>query len=303
MARNALSYYEAAKPSRLRKFHHGTTGPNVQTQQGAVAIRTQARYLAQNHDIARGALRVTVNNVVGPKGIGIEPQPRRMDGSIHREYADALLAAYKDWTRKPEVTRRHNWASVQRLMARSWIRDGEAFAQQLFGSVPFLSHGGQIPFSLELIEADMVPFDYSDPGRGILQGVERNQWGQAKAYWKYKNNPNDNHLIALATDLKRIPAERVLHLALIDRIDQVRGVSEFASVITRLEDIKDYEESERVAAKIAAMLTAYVKRGTPELYDPSLLPQDENGNPVAQEMGSSPLSWGTARTSPNPFLS
>jgi lambda family phage portal protein len=34
-----------------------------------------------------------------------------------------------------------------------------------------------------------------------------------------------------------------------------------------MEDIKDYEESERVAAKISAMLTAYVKRGTPDLYD------------------------------------
>jgi lambda family phage portal protein len=39
-------------------------------------------------------------------------------------------------------------------------------------------------------------------------------------------------------------------------------------VITRLEDIKDYEESERVAAKIAAMLTAYVKKGTSDLYNP-----------------------------------
>ena len=39
-----------------------------------------------------------------------------------------------------------------------------------------------------------------------------------------------------------------------------------ASVITRLEDIKDYEESERVAAKIAAMLTAYVKKGTADTY-------------------------------------
>ena len=70
------------------------------------------------------------------------------------------------------------------------------------------------------------------------------------------------------SDTKRIPWERVLHLATLDHIGQVRGVSEFASIITRMEDIKDYEESERVAAKIAAMLTAFVKRGTPDLYDP-----------------------------------
>ena len=69
-----------------------------------------------------------------------------------------------------------------------------------------------------------------------------------------------------------MPWDRVLHLATLDHIGQVRGVSEFASVITRLEDIKDYEESERVAAKIAAMLTAYVKRGSPEVYDPETAP-------------------------------
>jgi hypothetical protein len=34
-----------------------------------------------------------------------------------------------------------------------------------------------------------------------------------------------------------------------------------------MEDIKDYEESERIAAKIAAMLTAYVRKGTPDAYE------------------------------------
>jgi lambda family phage portal protein len=289
MARNALAYYEAAKPSRVRKFHRDTAGPNRQTQQGAVALRAQARHLAQNHDLARGALRVLVNNIVGPKGIGIEPQPRRPDGTIHREYADALLEAWRDWIRVPEVTRRHHWARVQRLMVQSWIRDGEVFAQKLSGPVRFLNHGTRVPLSLELFESDLVPFDYHDEARSIRQGVELNTWGQPVAYWVYKGHPNDdNGFLPTVRDLKRIPADRLLHLSLVDRIGQVRGVSELASVITRLEDIKDYEESERVAAKIAAMLTGYVKRGTPELYDPSMLPHDENGQPLPRELGLQP---------------
>lgn len=52
----------------------------------------------------------------------------------------------------------------------------------------------------------------------------------------------------------------MLHLATIDRLHQYRGMSELSSVITRLEDLKDFEESERIAAKVAASLTAYVKR-------------------------------------------
>ncbi|MFK5131516.1 phage portal protein, partial [Glaesserella parasuis] len=36
----------------------------------------------------------------------------------------------------------------------------------------------------------------------------------------------------------------------------------------RLADLKDYEESERVAARIAAALTMYIKKGDPALFDP-----------------------------------
>lgn len=61
-------------------------------------------------------------------------------------------------------------------------------------------------------------------------------------------------------DVKRYPAEKIIHLKTADRIAQTRGVSIFASVMTRMEDIKDYELSERLAAKVAASICAYVRR-------------------------------------------
>jgi lambda family phage portal protein len=112
-----------------------------------------------------------------------------------------------------------------------------------------------------------VPFDYSDGDR-IAQGIERNAWGKPVRYFVYKQSPNALYRLPTLSDLKPIGFDSIYHLATFDHVGQLRGVSEFASVITRLEDIKDYEESERVAAKIAAMLTAYVKKGTPDLYQP-----------------------------------
>lgn len=265
-ARSILASYEGAEPSRLRKFHRDSRSPNALVQQSAVPLRAQVRHLERNHDIARGILRTLVNNVVGPKGIGIEPQPRRADGSIHKEYAAALMEAWRDWCRRPDVTHRWSWSACQRMMCRAWLRDGESFAQMLAGPVPLLDHGTRVPLSIEMFEADMVPLDYSDGAR-IRQGIECNAWGKPVATWVYKTSPNDLFRLPVAQDLKRVPFDNMIHLAVIDRIGQLRGVSEFASVITRLEDIKDYEESERVAAKIAAMLTAYVKKGTPDLYD------------------------------------
>lgn len=269
-ARSVLASYEAAEPGRLRKFHRERGTQNELVQRGAAAVRAQARHLTKNHDLARGALRTLVNAVVGAHGIGIEPQPRRADGTIHSEYAAALLEAYRDWCRAPDVTGRMPWSRLQRAMARAWIRDGEVFAQTITGTRPDLNHGTLVPFSLEAFEAELVPMDYSDEKKNIVQGVERNAWGKPRAIHVLKTSPGriGQTYGAGASDTKRIPWERVLHLATLDHIGQVRGVSEFASIITRMEDIKDYEESERVAAKIAAMLTAYVKRGTPDLYDP-----------------------------------
>jgi len=265
-ARRVLNQYEAAKPSRLRKHSKDNGAPDLQVKQGAVTLRTLARNLEQNHDIARGALRTLVNNVIGPTGIGIEPQPRRRDGTIHDEYAKQLRDAYRDWCLIPEVTHRHHWAKVQRMMAKTWFRDGEVFSQRLMGPVVGLDHGTRVPYSLEMMEADLIPMDYQDDVRNIYQGIERNAWGRPMAYWAYKEFPGSAIWSRRSYEVKRIEVARMHHIASVDRIGQMRGVSEFASVITRLEDIKDYEESERIAAKVAASLTAYVKRGSPDLY-------------------------------------
>lgn len=288
-AMKVVASYEAAKPARTRKFRREQHSQNQLVELSAVALRNQARYLERNHDVARGAIRLLVNNVVGPGGIGIEPQPRKKGSKeIHAQYAQQLREAFRDWSRRPEVTWRFRFSAVQRMMARTWFRDGEGFSQSIIGINSTLNHGTRVPFSLELLEPDMVPMDFRDTSKNIRQGVQRNAWGRAVGYYVYKENPLDHGHLTSFADLKYVPAERMHHIALMDRIGQIRGVSEFASVITRLEDIKDYEESERVAAKIAAMLTAFVKRGSPELYETGNESRDADGNVIPREISLSP---------------
>lgn len=284
-ARNVLNLYEAGIPSTLRKFRRDTGAANNDVQRGAVPVRVQARHLEQNHDIARGALRVLVNNIIGASGIGIEPQPRIADGSIHDQYAADLREAWRDWCKNPEVTHRLTWNKLQRLAAKTWIRDGECFAQTLSGQVDYLDHGTRVPFSLEMLEPDFIPMHHHS-GNTVRQGIETNAWGKPVAYWAHKSHPGEWFSGVMLSDLKRISADNMLHVACLDRFHQLRGVSEFASVITRLEDIKDYEESERIAAKIAAMLTGYIKRGSPDMYQPT--ETDENGNPAPRQIDMRP---------------
>lgn len=266
--RRAMAYYEAANPSRLRK---GRTAPgtgNIAVQRAGRNLREQARYFEQNHDLARGVLAELVAKTIGPYGIVCEPQPRMADGTIHDEFASNVLSLWKEWQAAPEVTGAHDWASCQRLLCRSWMRDGETLAQLVSGFVDTLKHGSRVPFSLEMVEMDLVPFEYSMPP-SIIQGVELNAWGRPLAYWVLLVPPGDvfQGYAIVPSNLKRVPADRMLCLKSVDRIRQIRGVSSFAAVLTRFDDLKDYEESERIAAKIAASMAAFIKKGTPDDYD------------------------------------
>lgn len=285
-ARAVLAHYDAAKPSPHRKARRDNSSADTLVGKSAESLRNTMRYLDRNHDLVTGALSTMVNNIVGPTGITPEPQPQNPDGSINTEYALALTEAYNDWARRPEVTWSHDHSQTQRLICRSWLRDGEAFVQRLIGPVAYLDHGTRVPYSQELMEADMVPMHY-DNGSNIRQGIQRNAWGRAVLYWVLKDKPGD--MLTLATDaVKSIDAARMLHIAVRERIGQLRGISKFASVITRMEDLKDFEESERIAAKVAAMLCAYVKRQAPmdagyeEPVDPA------TGEKVARSFGMAP---------------
>lgn len=274
-ARRALAHYEAAKPSTQRSAKRSRGGPDHSVIRAGHSLREQARHLDENHDLARGILNVLVQNTVGPNGIGVEPQPRRADGSIHEDLAREILQLRRDWARRPEVTWEHDLAASERMVARSLYRDGEALAQILVGNVRGLDHGTRVPFSLELLESDLLPMEHHSLHQGIVAGVERNDWGRPRRYHLYREHPSDHRLISRTHELKQVPAERMLHLKLTDRIRQVRGVSIFASVLMRLDDIKDYEESERIAAKVAASMAAYIKKGSPDTYDTGTAPGEK----------------------------
>lgn len=265
-SRALLAAYEAVKPSSQRKLKGDNGSADRRNQRAVNVIRGIARELDENHDLARGVLNVLVANVVGPNGIGIEPQPRRSDGRIDARVAARLRALWVDWCRRPDVTGELQWTQLQRLVCRCWLRDGEVLAQHLDGLRPDLDHGTRVPYSLELIEADLLPLDKTDAAAGIVQGVEKDAWGRPRAYHLYRQHPGDGLRYVLSADTKRVPAERLLHLKLVDRLRQTRGVSVFASVMRRLDDLKDYEDSERVAARIAAAMAVAIKR-SPELYD------------------------------------
>lgn len=258
--------YESAKPGRTHRAKRETRGPNLPVGEAAKPIRDQVRYLEQNTDIINGALDVLCANVVGA-GIRPEPQVRGRGGELLEDLNSELVDLWAEWSKRPEVTWEHDEASAQRLMARSLFRDGEVFYQHLLGNVRGLNHGTEVPYSYEMIEGDLIPLDYDDEAKKIVQGVEMNAWRRPVGYYVFKANPGDQRtLTQMRENTKRVPADRMQHLKIMRRINQVRGISIFASVLRRLADIEEIDESERVAARIAAAVAFYIKKGEPMVY-------------------------------------
>lgn len=278
------AYYEAAEPSRYRKPRYDKRSANAQTERQAEKLRTQARHLDDNYDVASGILDVFVANVIG-RGIQPEPQVMLTSGEPATEVNTKLLKLYDPWSFAPEVTGTMHVNQGQRLLCRAWARDGEGFVQRIIGNVPGLQHGTVLPYSLEFLESDFVPHDYNDAARRIIQGIEVNAWGRPIGYHVYKGHPGDSANFALAK--KRIAAANMMHIKLVKRFHQLRGITMFATVMNRLDDIKEVDENERIAARVAAAMAAVIKKGLPDMYDPET-ETDSSGNPARREMSFEP---------------
>ena len=263
-SRSVLSLYEGGRSTKRRKKSRDNATSERLVVRDAATVRATVRDLERNYDLVDGAITTLVRNIVGPSGISIEPTPRKSQegsafDSIDDDFARQLLDLWRQWCVAPDVTRTLSWAQCQELACRSWLRDGEQFTQLVEGTGAFIRHATAVPLSIELLEADVVPLDYEDAAKRISAGIERNDWGQPIRFWVHKNHPGNGGWTGTG-DLKAVPAERFLHLAVRKRLSGLRGISLFASAIDRLIDIKDYEESERVAARIAARIAAYIKR-------------------------------------------
>lgn len=273
-SRLILNSYEVAKKStRFRKPRGDNKSGDFASSEALPNMLKLARDLDQNNDLARGILSTLVNNTVG-SGILVEPTVRLKNGDLDEDVNEQILNARERWAKRPEVTGEMDLPESERLAARSLFRDGEIFSQNLVGNVKNFSHYSDIPFSFELIESDMVPVTLRDDSKKIKYGIQRTEWGNPVFYHVYKVHPGDSGSILIAgTDTRRIPADKINHLKLVDRVRQSRGMSVFASTFGRLDDIRDFEESERFAARIAA---AQVIAITKSIDSPSYLGDDEN---------------------------
>ena len=258
-------YYAAAQETDYHRTPRGGNASADSVMDNAKGkLREIARVLDENHDLATGILNDLVTKSIG-SGLQVEPMVKSSSGKLMERVNKEILRLWLDWSNRPEVTRELHWCDVQRLVFRTWLRDGEILTQ-LVNSDNRLRVPSEVKFSLELLEADYLPFDYiyQQDGRNIVHGVEKDAWGRPIAFHLLKEHPG-NSLTSINSfkttfETKRVRADDIIHTKYVKRIRQTRGVTIFHSILERLENLADYENSEQIAARIAASMAMAITR-------------------------------------------
>ena len=251
--------YEAAMAVPHRRHVIGANlSQDAAFERAGGRLRNWGRFLDENDDSAVGVLDELVKNVVG-SGIVTIPKPLRPDGQVDEVLGEHLMQRWKRWRRKADVTGELSWHEAQRLICRAWLRDGDHFLQHVGAPYPFTID--ETPYRLEMLESEMVPWDFEDRDRGWRQGIQHDTWRRPLNYAVYLEHPGDftsQSMPVTFQDLKIVPVERMTHLKCVKRWPATRGVSVLHPVIARLYDIHDLEESERLKNRILASWCAAV---------------------------------------------
>lgn len=238
-------------------------------------LRNRSRQLVRDNEYAGNAIdRIIPNNVVG-QGIGFQSQVMmRRGGKLDEKINSLIETKYRRWQRATfcHTAGKLAFADIERMVVREVAESGEILVRMIKSSFG----GSEVPFALEIIEADQLVDNWSgrtENGNEIRMGVEVDKWQRPVAYWLYPRHPGDYTIASTAPSntWQRVPADEVIHIALFDRPLQTRGVPWLHNVMVKLRHMGGYEEAEIVRARASASIMGFIE--SPELDNP-VTPED-----------------------------
>lgn len=232
------NYEGASSGRRTQGWRKTVSDANSETWKAGGNLRAVARDLVRNNAYASSAVNTITDHVVG-WGISPAEEPQ----------------VWKDWgeTTACDADGRNDFYGLEKLIVRTVAESGECLVRRRTRTRP--EERFPLPLKLQVLEPDFLDTQKDGPGSfggRIIQGVEFNGIGQRVGYWLFRNHPGARESTFEASQF--IPAEGVLHIYRQDRPGQVRGVSEFASVMLRFKDFDDFEDATLMKQKIAACL-------------------------------------------------
>jgi lambda family phage portal protein len=281
LARNAAAVqpvYEAGSQSR-RAFgwQAQSASPNTAVLSTLATLRDRSRTATRNNGYAKGAIDKLVTNIIGT---GIKPLSQATDPAIRT----AIQALWTKWTDESDADGLLDFYGQQAQAVRGFLEAGDEYIR-LRSRLP--GDGLTVPLQLQVLEPELNPYTYNlvTTTTRIRAGIEFNGIGRRVAYWFHPSRPGDLFDYD-ASQLRRVPAEAVIHLYDPLRAGQLRGVPHLTQALVKLNDLDKFDDATLLRQQLANLFVAFLtKMGTGDTTVHPLtgatIQTDSEGQPLA----------------------
>lgn len=273
--------YGAARASRLTSdWNPSNTSADSELVTSLTALRARSRALVRDVSYAKRAQVIVVNNVIGT-GIGMQAQVMTSRGVLAERVNDGIEEAWREWSEAGNCHTggRLAFKHMERALMAQVFTAGEAFVRKHYRAFG----RSRVPFALELIEAERIadeltsPFLAAQNGNEVRMGIEVDSFYRPVAYYIRKRHPSEYRFASAGVpdQVERVPADQIIHLAVVDRWPQTRGEPWMHAVARTFNDMSGYTEAEITRARVQACTPGAIET-----------PDDATSFGEAQEDGS-----------------
>lgn len=252
-------YKAAGTGRRLRMMRAFPQGPNSVTLYSLGEIVARSRAATRNDPWAGASQDKLVANGIGT---GIQAKGKWGD----EDYRKREKRLWQRWCRVSDADGAQDFFGQQALAWREFDEAGEAFVRFR----PRRPEDGlPVPLQLQIIEAEQCPAHYygqASNGNAIRAGIEFDKIGRRVAYWMYGHHPGDYVPGAEidSSQLRRVPAEEILHIFEPVRAGQIRGIPRSTSALVRMFNLDALDDTVMERQKIANLFGGFFEQDVPD---------------------------------------
>jgi lambda family phage portal protein len=252
--------FDAAGPRRWPR-HSQVWAQNSQSLAARNIITKRSNYLSWNSPTGAAFVEGWVTNLIGSG-------PTVRSGHGDKDVRADLESRFAEWCTSCNVEGVGDLSGMLETAVRSTVTSGESlfhFAVDGGGNL-----GLRLLASEQLDSSRTVPsLGMTGDGPNVVSGVEKDRNGKIAAYWILDDAPDQ--VWASVAPSKRVDAVDIAHIFKKQFPGQVRGLSWFTAIASRLVELDTLEDSALVRARCAAIMAGFVS-GDPEnsMFDPDI---------------------------------
>lgn len=253
----------AQSTARLNDFRWSNLSADSELESVLTILRGRARNLERNSPHAKRYIQLMQDNIVGPNGFSLQVRAAAFDGKSGAldVYGNAEIERmWKDWGRTSTADGLMDVTEMERMIVRTWSRDGEVIIQRRRGK-----KYGKLGLAYRFIEADQLDETlnrvYPGSKNRIRMGVEIDEDERPVAYHLLTQHPGDNVWLA-GNNRKyiRVPAAEIIHVYVKSRPGQTRGIPPMSVVMGDMQMLGGYRDAEITNRRGAAAKMGFFER-------------------------------------------